>query len=183
MAVTTTNLIAGPANIYYGVVGATEPTDAITAPASATWTSLGGTKDGVNLTVQQKFVNLDVDQIIDLVEQRQTDRGFLVETHAAELTLENLKLGLNGGTVSTAGQTKTFDPGQIVPGSVPNYAALIIDGLAPNGKARRIIVRKALATKDVQFAYKSGAQSVYTLSFEAHYVSGTTSPFIIMDAQ
>lgn len=182
MAVTTTNLVLGSARIYSGLVGAVEPVDSLAVPSSAVWTDLGGTKDGVNLTVQQKFANLDVDQIVDLVDQRVTSRGFIVETHAAELTLENLKLAMNGGTVTTLAQVKTFTPDVTNNSTLANYSALIIDGQAPNGKARRIIVRKALVTKDVSFSYKAGDQSVYTLSFEAHYVDGIKSPFVIMDA-
>lgn len=182
MAVTTANLVLGPANIYYGLVGATEPADAVAVPASGSWTPVGGTLNGVSLTVKQSYTPLDIDQIIDVPESRIKSRSFVVATDLAELTLANLQLALNGGTTVSAGAVSTYTPSSGNSAVSPTYAALIIDGIAPNGKARRIIVRKALSTKDVAFKYESAKQSVYGVEFTAHYVNGTTTPFVIIDA-
>ena len=57
MAVTTTNLIMGPANLYIATFGATEPadTDVNTTPPASSWTDLGGTQDGVKLSIDQTY--------------------------------------------------------------------------------------------------------------------------------
>lgn len=183
MSVTASNLVLGPANLYFGVVGAVEPTDALAVPASGIWTPVGATQNGVSLTVKQAWTQLDVDQIVDIPESRIKSRSLVIATDLAELTLANLTLALNGGTTATAAQTATYTPDSGNSANTPKYSALLIDGIAPNGKTRRIIVRKALSTKDVAFKYEASKQSVYGVEFTAHWVSAGTTPFVIMDAQ
>lgn len=180
MATNVSNLVLGPASLYWGVVGATEPADAAVAPAVA-WTDLGLTQDGVTLTVDQEFTEIEADQIIDIAGSRLTKRSFTVETNLAELTLDNLKLALNGGTVATVTNTSTYTPTVVASTGEPSYVALMIDGVAPNGKKRRIIIRKALSTGGVEFAYNKEDQAVYSVTFTAHYVSGSVAPFLVMD--
>lgn len=182
MAVTTSNLVLGPANLYFALVGATEPVDAISAPASGIWTPVGSTLNGVSLTVKQSFTALDADQLVDTPESRLKSRSFLVATDLAELTLANLTLALNGGTTTTAAQTSTYSPATGNSAVSPTYAALLIDGIAPGGKTRRIIIRKALSTKDVTFKYEAAKQSVFGVEFTAHWVDSTKTPFVIIDA-
>lgn len=180
MAVTTSNLVLGPGSISFAPVGTTEPISAVSVPASG-WTNVGATTDGVTLTVNQEFTELEVDQIVDIPESRLVKRSFTVETNLAELTLENLKLALNGGTISSTGGSSTYAPANGNSATSPGYVALLIDGIAPGGKKRRIIVRKALSTDDVEFAYNKEDQSVYSVTFTAHFVSDAVSPFLIID--
>ena len=176
MATTAANLVQGPASLYFGAFGAAEPVDAVAAPASAVWKDAGATKDGVTLTIEQEYSELEVDQIADIPGQRLVKRTFTIETNLAELTLENLKTALNGGTIASG----KYTPDSGTPAE-PVYSAILIDGVAPSGKNRRIIVRKTLSTDNVEFAYAKGDQSVYSVTFTAHYVSGTVSPFVIID--
>ena len=179
MATTAANLVQGPANIYFGAFGAAEPADAVAVPASAVWKDAGATKDGVTITIEQEYSELEVDQLADIAGQRLVKRTIKVETNLAENTLENLKTALNGGTVATVNYT----PGTgVLSGQEPTYSALIIDGVAPSGKNRRIIVRKVLSTDNVEFSYAKDDQSVFSVTFTAHYVSGTIDPFKITDA-
>lgn len=181
MAVTTSNLVLGSATLYYGLVGATEPVDAVAAPASGIWTPLGATDGGVKLIVNQTFTDLSVDQVVDTPEARLTKRGFTIETTLAELTLANLQFAINGGTLNTAGSVSTFTPNTGLTNNAPLYHSLIVDGVAPNGKPRRVIVRKALSTKDVDFEYKKNGQAMYKVSLTAFYVSDTILPFTLID--
>lgn len=178
MATTTANLVQGPATLYFGAFGAAEPVDAVAAPSSA-WTDAGATKDGVNITIEQEYTELEVDQLADIAGQRLTKRTITVETNLAENTLANLKLALNGGTTTATSYTPSSG---VLNGAEPTYSALIIDGVAPNGKARRIVVRKVLSTDNVEFSYSKSDQAVYSVTFTAHYVSGTVDPFKITDA-
>jgi hypothetical protein len=178
MATTVANLVQGPATLWIGAFGATEPADAVAAPAVA-WTDAGATKDGVNLAIEQEYAELEVDQLADIPGQRLIKRTITVETNLAENTLANLKAVLNGGTVATT----TYTPGTgVVSGAEPTYSALIIDGVGPSGKNRRIFVRKVLSTDSVEFSYAKDDQSVFSVTFTAHYVSGTVDPFKIIDA-
>lgn len=188
MAVTTTNLVLGPANLYVAEFGATETAlttlSALSGAVTAVgWTDLGGTNDGVTLTIAQEYTELEVDQIVDLPESRITSRRFTIETNLAELTLANLDLALGGGSVPvTAGGTMTYEPASGNSGASPKYKCLIVDGYAPGGLRRRIIIRKVLSVEDVEFAYNKEDQAVYSVTFSAHYVSEAIKPFKIIDA-
>ncbi|WP_030168935.1 hypothetical protein [Streptomyces sp. NRRL S-813] len=183
MSVTTTNLIQGPASLYSGAVGATEPTDTAinTTPAASTWTDLGGTQDGVKLSVDQTYSELEVDQITLRVGSRLTKQDFTIETSLAEATLENLSLVLNGGTSASGAGFKSFDPNVTSSATQPNYFALILDGYAPNQFRRRIIGRRMLNTDSVELAYTKDKQTLIPAKFSGHYVSASVTPFHIVD--
>lgn len=188
MAVVTTNLIQGPGTLYSGAVGATEPADTAvaTAPDSGTWTDLGGTTDGLNLSITQEYTELAVDQIVDVPERRMTKREFTVSTNLAEATLDNLALALNDEVTAGSGGTGATSYASLTAvntdaAAAPTYKALIVDGLAPSGQRRRFVGRRMLQVGAVAFAYKKDTQTVFTVSFAGHYVSSVIAPFKVVD--
>lgn len=185
MSVTATNLVQGPATLYSAAFGATEPADSAVnaAPPASTWTDVGGTQDGVKLSIDQNYVELEVDQVVDRVGSRLTKRDFTVETSMAEATLANLSLALNGGTSASAAGYASFEPSFASAATQPTYKALLFDGWAPGTAAytRRVIVRKALSTDAVEMAYTKDKQTVYGVKFSGHYVSASISPIHIVD--
>jgi hypothetical protein len=183
MSVTTTNLIMGPATLYSGAFGATEPADAAVnaTPAVSAWTDTGGTNGGVKLTVDQKYTELTVDQIVDRVGSRLTNREFTVETDLAEATLTNLSLALNGGTAATGSGFASFEPNYASSASQPTYVAVLLDGYAPSSLRRRVIVRKALSTAKVESSYTKDKQTFIPVTFTGHYVSSSIAPIHVVD--
>lgn len=183
MSVTTTNLIQGPATLYSGAFSATEPADTAinTTPAASSWSDLGGTQDGVKLSVDQTYSELEVDQITLRVGSRLTKQDFTIETSLAEATLENLSLVLNGGTAASGAGFKSFDPNVTSSATQPNYFALILDGYAPNQFRRRVIGRRMLNTDSVELAYTKDKQTLIPAKFAGHYVSNSITPFHIVD--
>ncbi|TXJ78632.1 hypothetical protein E2C11_16630 [Streptomyces lavendulae] len=185
MAVTTTNLVQGPATLYSGAFGATEPADSAvnTAPPASSWTDVGGTQDGVKITIDQSYTDLEVDQVVDRVGSRLTKRDFTIETSMAEVTLANLSLALNGGTSASGAGYSSFEPVYASSATQPNYRALLFDGWAPGTSAfnRRVIVRKALSTDAVEMAYTKDKQTVFGVKFSGHYVSNSVSPIHVVD--
>jgi hypothetical protein len=187
MSVTATNLIAGPATLYVADFGATEPTDAdIEDVPGAAWRDVGGTQDGVTLNVNQEFMELEVDQIVDIPARRLTSRDLQIATNFAEGTLENLVAALNGGTVTTGSGTKSYEPTNDNSATQPTYRAIMLDGWAPQTAAgvsnrRRVIVRKVLSIENVETAYKKDEQTLIPVTFGAHYVSSAVKPFRIID--
>jgi hypothetical protein len=179
MPVVTTNLIQGPAVLWAGIFGVTEPATVATAPGVG-WTDVGGTQDGVTLSVEMEFSELAVDQLVDIPGQRLTKRVPKIKTNLAEATLANLAIALNelAGTVVTGKFTPSF--GATV--FNPNYAALMLDGIAPGGFKRRIILRKGLQIGNVEASYKKDGQFFWPVEFAGHYVSSSIAPFSIEDA-
>lgn len=181
MAVSVIDMIMGPATIYTGAFGATEPADAVAAPGAA-FTDAGGTMGGVSVEITQEYKELEVDQLVDVPESRLTKRLFVVKTQLTEATLANLKLTLNGGTITT-GTTDSFDPSMTDSGTRPTYAAMILDGPGQGGFKRRFIARKVLSTEGVKFAYEKDGQKVFEVGFKGHYVSQSVMPFRVLNAK
>lgn len=180
-------LVMGPGTIYVGAYGAVEPTNGSvgTAPNSGVWTDVGGLLGGVDLTVEQDWITVDLKQIPDQPMRRLRKRRLTIKTTMAEPTLSNLAYALND-TAAVSGVV--YEPSNRSEASQLTYNALIIDGWAPgwrisdrHHKRRRIIIRKALSIDNVEFAYSKDGQSVYTVTWSCHYVSGSISPFRIID--
>ncbi len=187
MAVTATNLIQGPGTLYTGDFGETEPADTAVASApGGDWTDVGGTQDGVSLNIEQEYAELEVDQVVDIPGRRLVKRDMQVVTNLAEPTLDNLALVLNGGTLGSGGTGGTayesYEPDAATSATQPNYKALLFDGYAPNGKQRRVIVRKVLSIEPIETAYKKDEMTLFPVTFAAHWVSASIKPFKVVDS-
>ena len=188
MPVTATNLTAGPGLLYVGAFGATEPADSAinTTPVASTWVDVGGTQDGSTLNITREFLELEVDQIVDMPGRRLTNRDLQITTNMAEPTLINLQTALNGGTITASAAWQSYDPDNTVAATQPTYKALLLDGYAPQSAAavtmrRRVIARKVLSIDDVETAYKKDEQTLLPVTFGCHYVSSVIAPFHIVD--
>ena len=187
MAVSTTNLIQGPGTLYTGATAAVHPAEtaaAIVTPPATGWTDVGATTDGVSLSIAQEFSELAVDQIVDVPGRRLTKRDMSLTTNMAEATLANLAVAMNQLAASvdkTVNGVLKLEPTSDTSATQPNYTALILDGYAPDQKRRRITVRKALSTANADFAYQKDAQTVFSVTWSAHYVSPSIKPFTVLD--
>lgn len=184
MSVVATNLVQGPAALYTGAFGATEPPDSAvnTTPPASSWTDVGATDGGVKLAITQQYTELTIDQLVDRVGSRLTKRDFVVETTMAEPTLANLSLAMNGGTSASAAGYASFDPLYASSATQPNYKAILFDGWAPGGAFnRRVIVRKALSTDPTDITYTKDKQTGYAVKFTGHFVSASIPPLHVVD--
>lgn len=177
MAVTATNLIQGPATLYTGTFGATEPATVTAVPAVG-WVDVGGTKDGAELQINDEYTVLDVDQIIYEIQRRRTKRVVAIKTQLAEATLANLALSI----ANTAPVTNVLTADDGLTAFAPSYGAILLDGIAPGGFKRRVIIRKTLPTDSVGMAYKKDSQTLIPVTWTAHWVSTSIPPFKIEDA-
>lgn len=192
MAITATNILMGPATLYWGAFGATEPADsAITsAPNSGVWTDVGGTADGTSvlLEVDLTYTDIGVDQLVDPVGARLTKRMIQLTAALSETTLSNMLLAQNQlGTITTNSGNSTYDPATANSASQPTYTALILDGWAPitgtseTSCKRRIIVRKCLSSSKIALEYEKGKPALFNTTWTAYYVSSSIAPYHIVD--
>lgn len=177
MPVTSTNLIQGPATLYTGLFGAVEPATIATVPSTG-WTDVGGTKDGVELSIAPEYAVLDVDQIVYDIGRRKTKVSVSVKTSLAEITLDNLAKAI----ANSAPAANVLEGDDGLAAFAPAYGALLIDGLAPGGFRRRIILRKTLPTDSVGVAYKKDGQTLIPVTWSLHWVSSSIKPWKIEDA-
>lgn len=186
-------VIQGAGRLYTGVFdinGANEPAlSAVNvAPQASAWTYCGFTSDGITLTIDQKFSEMHVDQLSDRVGTKLTERGLAIKANLAEATLTNLTLGLNGGTITTASGYSYYEPTYDGSELQPIYIAILFDGYAPASSAgvskrRRVLLRKAISTENVESSYKKDGITMVPVTFTSHYVSQTLAPFRIIDEQ
>lgn len=189
MSVTVTNLIQGPATIYYGAgyTGAytttAEPADAAvnTTPQSSSWTDIGGTQDGLTLEVSREYAELEVDQIVDVPDRRMTKREFTLSTNVAEATLEAFAIVQNDTAPTSGSGFKYFEPSNDSSATQPTYRAWLADGYAPSAFRRRVIGRRMLSIDPTTVAYKKDGQTLFNVKLAGHYVSSSIKPYKIID--
>jgi hypothetical protein len=185
MAVTITNLVMGPGTLWIGAFGVTEPAGVAT-PGTG-WVDLGATMGGTKLTIKQTYTELDIDQTVDVAGRRLTKREIIIDTNLAEITLENLANALNEAAPTAAATgLQTFTPSDSTATTQPLYHALLFDGWAPSALGvnyiSRLIVRKALQTKDVSLEFSKKGQTNLSATFEGHYVSASIKPFVFVNS-
>lgn len=194
MAANVVNLVQGPATVYIGDFGATEPANAAvnTTPQASAWTDVGGTTDGCEISINQEYKELEVDQVVDIPGRRLVKRDMSVKTNLAEPTLQNLLYALNdvnGGSLGASGTgfSGYYEPAFTDSATQPTYRAVILHGWAPGSgannqsKRRMVILRKVLSSDNVEFAYKKEDQTVFSVTWSVHYVSNSIAPFKIVD--
>ena len=177
MPVTSTNLIQGPATIYVAPFGTAEPATIAAAPGAG-WVDVGGTKGGLELNISSEFATLTVDQIVDIIESRRTGREVTAKTTLAEATLANIAAAI--ANAAPVANVLELDDG--LAAFKPAYSAVLIDGIAPGGFRRRIIVRKTLPTDAVGIGYKKDDQTVVPVTWKLHWVSTVIKALKIEDA-
>lgn len=189
------NLILGPADMYIGPFGATEPPDSDVTPngpsfiPGSPWIGVGGTDGGITFEVDSTYTDLTVDQVLMGVGARLTGVKMSVTAKLAEITLENISYALNQLASPAAGSGySTLDIPVGRSSTQPTYAALLIDGWAPElsgGAAalRRLIVRKVLSTAKVTLAYDRKTQQSLDCTWNVYFVSDSITPAHAVDQQ
>lgn len=190
MAVNGSNVLAGAGSLYYAPYGTTFPADSaatVVGGAPAGFTDFGGTSGGVDIVAQQKLKMKKVDQILLPVGAYPTDEVIQLKTKLAETTLANLNVGLNNKfTLTPQASYTTADWNATVNSQQLTYMSLIFDGWAPvlaDGAAarRRLCAYKALSEGMVGAAYKVDNEVVFDVTFDVFFVSGSQTPFHIID--
>lgn len=106
---TVENISLGPGVLYVAQVGSSEPSDLSTAWAAA-WKRIGYTDKGTEVHIEISRDPVEVAEELDPVLYATTSRAIKVSFAMAELTARNLKIALNGGTISTAAGVTSFEP-------------------------------------------------------------------------
>lgn len=184
MSVNAFNVLMGPCDVYVSPFGSTEPVAGTWTAPAAPWVDAGGTSGGVKLQVSMDFKSLEVDQVPDEVGVRMTGRKVSVETELAEVTLENIKSLMNGGTIATGTGFKKFEPLSSTASFQPTYSALLLRGYAPgatSGLLRHFIIRKILSTDGFEIEQSKDKQQGLKVKFGGYFISDSILPFAILD--
>jgi hypothetical protein len=183
--VTPGNVAMGPGTLYVGDFGATEPAgDAvgIAQTPGVDFTDVGGTLGGLSIALNQDIKDLEFDQLNMAVGGRITKQEAIFSAKLAEMTLDNLVLAMNGGTLTSGSGYDAYDPDTGGSENEPDYKAIIFDGFGARGLRRRVILRKCLNTENLEVEATKDGQQVYAVKFKAYYVSSVIKPYRILQA-
>lgn len=170
-------VLQGPADLFGGDFGATEPANAEAVIDSAEWEFLGATDGGATVTVGQTYSKMMVDQVALAVGARLTEQTGQLATSLAQATLKNLKRALNAATLTGT----TFGLKSKISNVEPTYRAYLLKGLSPEGTPRLVIMRRMLSTENVALAWTKDAKTMIPVTFDAFYISETVDAIFIDD--
>lgn len=160
---TAANLGLGPGYLYIGNIGATEPTDLVTAwtALAVPWVSLGYTDQGNTFKYTLATDTVNVAEELDAVSVQTTGRTASVAFALAEITATNLMRALNAPTSSiTAGAgIVSFEP----PDLGTEVRRMI--GFESEDHSERWIWRQCFQTGDMSIQRQKGANNA-TISAE-----------------
>ena len=147
-----------------------------TLTASATYTNVGYTMNGLELQFQPDFGEVQVDQILDVARLYKQGMQVNLATAFAEATLENLLVALaysdsklTGNKNASTGQTLNLSAGDI--GDVPVERGIVAvgpgsgDPLTFEDKERIYAAYRALSIENVTVSAKRDEPSMFEVSF------------------
>lgn len=184
------NVILGPARIWVGAFGVTEPAisnAALVVDPSTGWSYLGATSGGATWEVDLTITRVPADQWIDDVIGRTTKRAVSLTTNLLEGTLANMLVALNNiGTITVGTGISSMTSAQPNSATPSQYASVLIDGWAPvlgSGAAarRRGIFRKCLNETKLANILDPVKPGMFALNFGTFGVSDSIDPYIVED--
>ena len=147
-----------------------------TLTASATYTNVGYTMNGLELQFQPDFGEVQVDQILDVARLYKQGMQVNLATAFAEATLENLLIALaysdarlTGNKNASTGQTLNLSAGDI--GDVPVERGIVAVGPGSGDpatfedKERIYAAYRALSIENVTVSAKRDEPSMFEVSF------------------
>ncbi|MEU4594464.1 hypothetical protein [Micromonospora aurantiaca (nom. illeg.)] len=145
-------LALGPGLLRIGALGSPEPVDLIT-PWDAAWGEIGYTKEGSKITYELDTGAVEVAEEIDPVHIAINSRNLKVAFAMMQLTASNLKVALNGGTITTGSGIVVFEP------HGPNEDQRIMLGFEASDGTERWVFREGLQTGNVELDRKKGSEA------------------------
>lgn len=147
------NLALGPGSLYAAVLGTPEPTDLTTpwATVSAAWIALGYTEEGSTFNYSVDSENVEVAEELDPIAVALTSRELSISFALAEITAANLKLALNGGTITSGTGIVTFEPPDL------GEETRLMLGWESEDHTERWVYRKCLQVGGIEMSRAKGA--------------------------
>jgi hypothetical protein len=164
MAVQTNQVFVGGVLLYTGPVGTAVPPEpnatpglAVGAPWPSPWLHAGATEEGVSLAVGSNTVDHFIDEQGEPVLITVGTSNIRILSSLSEDTLETMRLAYGGGVITTATGKKTLKLSDEL-----EVMTAGLDGVAPGGFARRIVIPRVVSVADVTTPNRrSAANRIY----------------------
>lgn len=181
--VNTSQMMIGPGRLRWAPVGTD---DALIVagytPSWTSWTDIGATDGGVQMSIAKDYTNHTVDQVADWVASTINERHVTVQTEVVESgDLARISLVNNGGTTTPSFNASwdKYEPTTDLIATQETYIAVGLEGKALDGKKMIIVARRVLNVDSIAFEFKKDGKTTLGLNFAGHYVSDTIAPFVI----
>lgn len=127
---------------------------------------IGATAGGVEVQIQDKYADIEIDQYIGIVARGLTQRTMTVKTQLAEATLQNLQIAWNQPDAPTTDSQTGAETLGI--GAKPQfkYHTLTFVGPGPNGATRTFTVHKATAMASGNYTIAKDKPAFVEVTFE-----------------
>lgn len=185
MAYQVKNIIIGAAAVYLSAEDSTEWTSAPSLPtvsgtdsmtpaldASADWKHSGFTSEGVEVSYEPDYGEVEVDQLLDSAKLFKQSMKVMVNTTFSEATLENLLIvwGQQNSSFSSDATSETLAISAGSLGDEPTERSVAFVGPAPRADAgtkreRVYHVRRALSIESSSHSLKRNEATVFPVSF------------------
>src|ERR1041384_38916 len=179
------NIIIGAAAVYLSAEDSTEWTSAPALPTvsgtgsyvpaldgSANWRHTGFTSEGVEVSYEPDYGEVEVDQLLDSAKLFKQSMRVMVNTTFSEATLENLLVvwGQQNDTYDTTATEETLAIAAGSLGDEPTERSVAFVGPAPRAdagtKRERIYhVRRALSIESSSHSLRRNEATVFPVSF------------------
>lgn len=171
----------GPGYLFIAVLGSTEPDDLTTA-WDAAWVPIGYTQEGSSFSYQPSFEDVEVAEELDPIDSISTGRQIQVSFSAAELTAENFKRAMNGGTITIVGTAPddfyTFEPPDL------GDETQVMLGFESEDHQERWVYRQCKQTGNIETARRKGAEKgLVPMEFRAYVPAAGGRPFKMMNSR
>lgn len=143
-------LALGPGKLLVAPVGSAEPADLTTA-WNAAWKEIGYTDEGSELAFDLTWDDVTVAEEVDPVGQVLKERVTSVSFAMAEVTVRNLRIALNGGTITSGTGIQTYVPPAA---SAEGFLAI---GFESDDAQERWVFRKTKQSGKVALKRRKGA--------------------------
>ena len=172
MAVNVSNIVVGEATLKLG-----DSANATSISAMDSFTDLGATQNGVEISWEPDMVDIEIDQYGDAARIVQSKVKVMVKTTMAEATLNNLAIAWNydqntgGDSIvnnNDGANTQTFKFGS--QSVFPYEKGLVVQGVAPGSaagaiKTRKFYTKRAISMEASNITMKRAEASVFAVGF------------------
>ncbi|WP_436759325.1 hypothetical protein [Streptosporangium sp. V21-05] len=159
----------GPGSLFTAVLGTPEPVDLVTpwASVSTSWIGLGYTNEGSKVNYSVDSENVEVAEELDPIAVALTSRELTIDFALAQITATNLRVALNGGTITAGSGIVTFEPPDL------GEEIRVMIGFESEDHTERWVFRKTLQTGNMEINRgKGAAKATIGCSFKAERPAG-----------
>jgi len=132
--------------------------------------SLGYTEDGVTITNDRDYYDVEADQSINVLRKNKIKQVVTVATNILESTLAHLKIVWD--EENSVEETEGYQRLSFGGGTTVAEHSLEFNGTRPDGKNRKFVAYKAVSVEGGEHSYKKGEKTLIPVMF--HLIEDTT---------